>query len=104
MTITYLPFSGANASRRVGKRAWLDRAFSGVTLAVRTMISDRSQPDWHTLNDHLLRDIGRSGIEAKIIRDQQLTISTFGLGPQPFLHSLPLGEDRSESGGLSHRA
>src|SRR5690242_15868794 len=72
MTITYLPNADANAPHRVGRRAWLDRMFSAVMLAVRKMMSERSQPEWHTLNEHLLRDIGRSGIDATIARDQHL--------------------------------
>jgi hypothetical protein len=95
MTITYLPFEGAKASQRVDNRAWLDRTFSGVTFAVRKMTSERSQRDWHTLNEHLLHDIGRSIIDAKIVRDQKIKISSFGLGPQPFCHSSGLAEDRS---------
>jgi hypothetical protein len=95
MTITDIPFVGASASRRVGRRAWLDRMFSGIAAALRRMTSDRSQPDWRTLNDHLLRDIGRSEVEATIVRDHQLKLSRFGLGPQPFRHSSWLAQDRS---------
>jgi hypothetical protein len=84
MTTTYFPLAGAPAQHRAGKRAWLDRTFSAAALAVRTRISGRSRPDWHTLNDHLLRDIGRTGVDATIARDQQLTISTFGIGQRPF--------------------
>src|SRR6478609_7531665 len=67
MTATY-PAPVQNNRSHTGLRWALRGMLSIISAAPNRLQVARSHPEWYELNDHLLRDIGKSRAEAQIAR------------------------------------
>ena len=72
MTATYQAPVQARASQSALWSVFRDRMLSLISaVSVRSQATTQSDMEWHKLNDHLLRDIGKSRGEAEVARDRE---------------------------------